>query len=1186
MPNDLVELGLHRIPLPDGASLEQHERRNRWMLSRALHSETTVAVVGSGLSIALGYPSWTEFVQEIVTRASVDLREKDNADQREEVNRLDRFRRTLESGARCSPDELTFFLGAAVDMLGRAERVEAVYHHYLQERFGPTRTQRLEHLDPYARLVDLPIQRFVTTNYDCELERALSSPDPFDPASLDAKPQSPPEQPLPAFYSFCQMPEDYRALAYFAVCRGDHEPSTVFHCHGLYKRPETILATEADYQAWYLGQEPQYRAFRQTMELLFTSNPILFVGYGLREPDLLRPLREYVQAHRLQKHAKPCFALLPFSDDDRDRNIAEILYEKYGLHVIPYPRREDPEEQTSEFHAAMRRLKKDAEDWGRGRLEKPIIRSIQVNAHPPDPYVHHKVGADTPILGDERNDRQLQDLTAAARGQARVVVVLGPGGTGKSFTAHKFMAHMQDEQDLFDGFFFWSSYYSDDAITGIDRLLAYLDPNDEIHGGRFKRLRECLALGRYLIVFDGFERLLYYDEEDKPEVGRSSAASIRQFLRTIKHAEHSSTVLLTTRLWPEDLGPIGGDSDPRIELIRLPLMRTEDIEGVEPFSSHARSDVSALCSLLKGHTYGLVLARRYLETVESEGPAERMRRLRATLAARNPDQRVTEMIKTTVEDLRATCGDILQQLLERISLFMSPIPESMMRSCYETAKKASAKRGEGDPPDLERLKEILLHRHLLFQVRPGSGDPERSAYTVHPTVRGFIFHKIHRAKTEDLPNFTLPGFTSGTGDIDPGEAGELVMEAIGGFKTDIDRAVAEGRWRDATELCRSTFGVLRSRMEAITVPRWRTNYDEYVRPGFQLLNLIRRISPDTWAQAAPHDHHYVSHAEGILYADELAWLYNDLGLSCCCEGHIPDTYDLWEQGYEINQVIEPDEGGKEYQKQWRQYVVQSLLHLGHLFIEVGDLKSAEEYLSRTAAENVRLGDPDYAARVIGYRGLVAHLKDDRTQAKRLYEDAIKLLEKQNRNPRARSFFLIHQANLMIDMEDYTSAEEYLRTSQSLADGRNYPDLVEYARCCRGYLHRANKKFVEARLELRTALDGANRMGIDRLVVDIKSQLARLALALEDHGEAHRLAIESLALANALGLGLRQSRGLLVLGLATTALGQRDLGIHYLEHAARLAQKQQCTSRKNEAEHALRQLAHRTDAASPTRPVIR
>jgi hypothetical protein len=63
-------------------------------------------------------------------------------------------------------------------------------------------------------------------------------------------------------------------------------------------------------------------------------------------------------------------------------------------------------------------------------------------------------------------------------------------------------------------------------------------------------------------------------------------------------------------------------------------------------------------------------------------------------------------------------------------------------------------------------------------------------------------------------------------------------------------------------------------------------------------------------------------------------------------------------------------------------------------------------------------------------------------------------------------------------------------------------------------------------------------------------------------------MKALQIANEHTLGLRQTHGMIVLGKATLQAGERELGIHYLKHALRLAEKQEYRLRGNEAEATL------------------
>jgi tetratricopeptide (TPR) repeat protein len=448
-----------------------------------------------------------------------------------------------------------------------------------------------------------------------------------------------------------------------------------------------------------------------------------------------------------------------------------------------------------------------------------------------------------------------------------------------------------------------------------------------------------------------------------------------------------------------------------------------------------------------------------------------------------------------------------------------------------------------------------------------------------------------------MPNFTLPGFTSGTAAVDPGSpaAGAMVLELLTKLMESAEAKAASAR-AEAAELCRSAFGVMRSRMEATTAARW-CHYNDYIYYSIRLLNLVKQLSArHVWSFA--DSRRPVTDPSAILYPEELAWLYNELGLVCCCEGNMYDAIAVWEQGYEINKLVE--EGART-----GQFIVQSKLHLAHTFMELGAINTADQYLKETEDANEELNNEDYRARICGYKGLLAHLRGNLPAAEKCYEWATKCLGRTDRsmrrlrrpisggvvdkrgvqdladkiggwsagdgdaNPRAKSIFLRHWADLKIKTKEYAGATELLRESRALAEAHDYPDLIAYARKSQGHLFRAQGDFPKARYEYEAAQAAARRMGIRRLEADLLSELSHLALDQRDAETARIRALEGMRIANELGLGLRQCHGLVVLGRANLELEQDEFGIACLQWAERLSRKSGYWLRAQEADGRLR-----------------
>lgn len=1343
---DAIEngLGAARIARSDWPR-DQRERRSQEMLYRALNLGTIVAFVGSGCSRAFGLPSWNAFVDKAYSTLNLDGGEPM------------RVRAAL-------PDEAvanSFLLGRvkqAIQSSGSRTSLRQSLETMARD-FGKLKNLSSEESqNPLVGLLALSVTRFVTTNYDVALEYWLaknqhtSYATGVDPESrqlvwnragtlidwplvaLDDKghrsflqrsslspnhgSSSSTKKEETVFYhaerSFSQMPENAGQLAEFILARTRRrQPAMVFHCHGRCDHPESMVLTEDDYQKWYLDdRDDSKRDFRGTIDLLLGSNPILFLGYGLSDYELLRTLRIASASDVRHKDARPLFALFWRGDTTNCHDFADYFFEAYGVHVIWYGEGLKEEDQQRYFCEALIDLRIQWEAWQEQWALKPVFRSISTvgkgmkkNAIPV--RLHHKpIAKDRDVLAKATVERQLESLCGCVLRPKRtkvkkggcwdnhVVVFLGPGGGGKSHHALMLLDWLGDDPEEspvrgngkkkprldYTCGYFWSSYYANDWLTGIDRAIEFLknqmetndqrfetNPAYEKQQDRFDKFEWLVHNVTALLVFDGFERLLQpltaqpvshrpaplqlpgggvtdantqkaphhrqgatpgADGEkpnrrnqgiSDPNVGRANSANVDRFLEILrvhssengkKKVKAGATVILTSRLWPENFGdlrsaerritaenPMEGSNKRREETsnrgrgvaaYHVSALTANDIANDQPFNELGATRTTELCSLLRGHAYGLRIAQKHFESQTNSDPIALIRRLQRVPR----DARVSCMIAITVEAYEkgnpaGVDRVIARGFLERLATFMGPVDDATLAVCLCTAGYSSGATGKVAAPLKEVARELvedLWRRRLVFGVEDSESQIERKKvpelWVLHPVVRGYVFHRLHGVKSEDMPNFALPGFTTGTAAVDPGSqiAGELVTDLLdallqrAGEKPSGETNSAEaGKPDELRNLCRAAFGVMRSRMEATSAARW-CPYDKYIRYGVRLINLARKLSPKgragLWSRAeiwkSTDKTFNVEDSEGILYPEELAWLYNDLGLALCCEGDMHDTYAVWEQGFEINQLIETGQDSG-------QFTVQSKLHLSHTYMELGNIDAADRWLEETERANTILDSRDYDGRIWGYKALLAHLRGSVQDAESMYSNARELFRQEGGNPRAESIFLQHWADLKISTRDYSQAKEFLRDSRSLAEHKQHPDLVAYVRNSQGHLYRAQRQFDKARHEYDAALSEARRMGIRRLEADVLSELSRLALDQGEHDAARLRAMEAMRLANELGLGLRQCHGLVVLGLANVAANRHDLGIAYLQVAHRLSRESGYWLRAQEAEERLRRL---------------
>jgi tetratricopeptide (TPR) repeat protein len=223
------------------------------------------------------------------------------------------------------------------------------------------------------------------------------------------------------------------------------------------------------------------------------------------------------------------------------------------------------------------------------------------------------------------------------------------------------------------------------------------------------------------------------------------------------------------------------------------------------------------------------------------------------------------------------------------------------------------------------------------------------------------------------------------------------------------------------------------------------------------------------------------------------------------------------------------------------YLFQSSCNLGAAFIQLGRLQQAEIHFRHAERINLRMGDKDHAARVLGYRGLIEHLRGNLRGAEKLYADAIDGLEEIGFNLRGLSIFQRHYADLLLRLKETEEAERHIVSGRARAEAAHYPDIVANYRLSAGHLHRQKDEIDEAMSCYIAAQEEAREMGLRGLEADALSELSQLALDVGDTQTAIDRAIQALQIANELCLGIRQTHGLVVLGRALIGSKRPTLG---------------------------------------------
>jgi hypothetical protein len=205
-------------------------------LTNALKEGKCVLFAGAGLSVAAGYPSWSDLLLELNKRGEqkgyiADKKTKELADLITKPNKQ------LMAAQEIS-DEFgrEHFLGELVDVFERAPK-------------KPTELHRA--------LLGLPFSLVITTNFDQLIENQF--------AALNSE--------IPKTYTH-QDTADFAD----ALWKGSF---FVLKAHGDITRKTSIILTQKDYRT-ILYAAPGYRA---VLSAIFTTKTILFMGVSLSDPE-------------------------------------------------------------------------------------------------------------------------------------------------------------------------------------------------------------------------------------------------------------------------------------------------------------------------------------------------------------------------------------------------------------------------------------------------------------------------------------------------------------------------------------------------------------------------------------------------------------------------------------------------------------------------------------------------------------------------------------------------------------------------------------------------------------------------------------------------------------------------------------------------------------------------------------
>ena len=179
--------------------------------------------------------------------------------------------------------------------------------------------------DIHRQIVSLGPRCFITTNYDNLLEESLRIWQPN---------------------RFYRPPVTNRHLTEMGEIIHARAIDFIFKPHGDAADSESIILTREQYRQ--LLPDGERHAALDSLQMLLASRPVVYLGFGLRDPDFgyLRDLLANTYRGGTRDH----YAIMPdVSEGERD-----YWRRNYGIHLIGY--RTDPYASGAVIHAALLRL--------------------------------------------------------------------------------------------------------------------------------------------------------------------------------------------------------------------------------------------------------------------------------------------------------------------------------------------------------------------------------------------------------------------------------------------------------------------------------------------------------------------------------------------------------------------------------------------------------------------------------------------------------------------------------------------------------------------------------------------------------------------------------------------------------------------------------------------------------------